>query len=101
MITSKQIQNHYNKLYSCLRNYIWPIQAVSDIADLEVEVYRSFPDKDKLDSVFSKIKNHCRDIEDDEDLKQELEGFGDILNKATNIYSKLDKRVEVTDNEDK
>lgn len=94
MITAKKIQNEYVGLYACLRNYIWPIQAVSDIADLELECYRAFPNTEKVKSLLESVKCHCKDIEEDEELAESINSFTDILNNCTDIYSKLDKRVE-------
>lgn len=94
MITAKQIQASYNNLYACLRNYIWSIQAVSAIADLEVESYRAFPDKDKLERAYKSVSSHCKNIEDDDKLTEQLDNFKDILNNCTDVYTKLDTRVE-------
>ena len=53
MISAKQIQNAYVDLYEKLREYIWPAHVVSKIADLEISVYRAFPDLIEIKNNFN------------------------------------------------
>lgn len=95
MVTSKQIQNLYTKLYPCLREYIWPMDNVVDIAELEIAVFDRFPDLDNIKNRFRKIEYMCKPlINDDEDLKLKLDKFNNFLDNSNTIYAKLDTRVE-------
>ena len=70
MISSKQLQNSYNRLYKCLREYIWPSDIISCIADLEIETYKAFPDLKCVRDSYNRLKFNClRYIDDDEDMK--------------------------------
>lgn len=94
MISSKQLQNSYNKLYKCLREYIWPSNVVSGIADLEIEVYRSFPDLKEVRNRYNRLKTSCFRYVDDEDMKVAFENFREILDSSDELYSKLNTRLE-------
>lgn len=95
MISSKQLQTAYNHLYKYLREYIWPANIVSHIADLEIETYKSFPDLEELSSRYNRLKSEClRYIDDDEDLKAAFEEYREILDSSNELYSKLNTRLE-------
>lgn len=95
MISSKKIQGAYNNLYACLRNYIWPINAVEDIADLEISVYQTFPDVDRIKRNFSKLEYNSKPLyKDDEDLAKSADKFRTMLDECDSIYNTLDVRVE-------
>lgn len=92
MITSKQIQNKYKNLYVCLREYIWPAKVISDIANLEISVYKAFPNISEILNNFNIVKFDCHKIaKDDEELEKVLNDFEEILSDDV-IYSKLDVR---------
>lgn len=46
MVSVKELQQEYNKLYIILREYVWPMYVVENLADLEISIYQAFPDKD-------------------------------------------------------
>ena len=95
MISAKQLQNGYNKLYRCLRNYIWPGEIVVDIADLEVSCYQTFPDLDTIQNTYNKLKYSVfRYIDDDEDMKDAFENFRQTLESSSQLYAKLNSRVQ-------
>ena len=95
MISSKQLQNAYNALYKCLREYIWPSNVVSYIADLEISVYRAFPDLKEVRNRYNQLKTSCfRYIDDDEYMKELFEDFREILESSDVLYSKLNSRLE-------
>lgn len=95
MISSKQLQNAYNTLYKCLREYIWPSNVVSCIADLEISVYRAFPDLKEVRNRYNQLKTSClRYIDDDEYMKELFEDFREILDSSDVLYSKLNSRLE-------
>lgn len=96
MITAKQLQGSYNKLYEQLRNYIWPYEAVKMIANLEVAIYSTFPIIQDIMTHFNRLSNFCHTyIKDDEDLNKSLANLSDIISESSSgIYCKLDSRVQ-------
>ena len=48
MITSSDIQVKYEKLYTFLMDFLWEFQTVQALANLEIAIFRRFPDKDEM-----------------------------------------------------
>lgn len=96
MTSSKEIQNSYINMYKYLRNYIWGFDTVERLADLEVEVYNSFPDISKIQSVFNQLYIDIRSVlDEDEELAQAVNEFKDlIMSIEGEFYLKLDKVQE-------
>lgn len=96
MISAKQLQSSYNKLYACLRNYIWPYDIVNTIAELEISVYDTFPNTSEILIHFTRLNNFCKMyLNDDEELIKALSSFDDTLKQAdSGIYAKLDVRLQ-------
>lgn len=67
MITSVQLQNAYIQMYRCMREYIWPYEAVSALADLEVSIFCAFPNMYEVRNNLAKLYTEIHDvlIEDD------------------------------------
>lgn len=83
-------------MYKYLRNYIWGFDTVERLADLEVEVYNSFPDISKIQSVFNQLYIDIRSVlDEDEELAQAVNEFKDlIMSIEGEFYLKLDKVQE-------
>lgn len=95
MLNAKLLQNSYNKLYTSLRQYIWPMHVVDMIADLEVSIYKVFPDLLEVRNHYNRLKVEClRYISDDEDMKAKFEDFREVLDSSDQVFSKLDVRLE-------
>lgn len=95
MISAKQLQNAYNKLYKGLRNYIWPGTVVDQIADLEVACYRTFPDLQEVRNSYNKLKvSFFKYIDEDEDVENAFELFQEILDSSSDLFAKLNTRLE-------
>lgn len=96
MITAKQLQNEYEKLYSSLRCYIWPYEVVCAIAALEASTYQAFPDLSVVSNNFNKLKIQCsRFVKFDDDLNDKFRSFNEIVDQGDVLYAKLDARKEV------
>lgn len=94
MITSRMLQNEYVDLYKAIRCYIWPIQVVEAIANLEIATYKSFPDVDEVKSDLNRVIYFVNlYVNDDEDLKKACDSFKERLNDSS-LYAKLDTRTE-------
>ena len=48
MITSSDIQVKYEKLYEFLMGFLWEFQTVQALANLEIAIFRRFPDKEEM-----------------------------------------------------
>lgn len=100
MISSAELQYEYTKLYALLREYLWPIDIIEVISDLEVACYTAFPDMNKVKSAFGKLRKATKEIEkEDEDLKKRLESFQTLLDGADGVYCKLNSVQEVVNDE--
>ena len=101
MITQQDLARKYVKLYECVRQYIWPVETVQDLAELEVATYERFPEieeiRKKFDVFYRDIQLECLE---DEDLNREVKAFKDIIESDDKIYSKLIKVNEVQTYED-
>ena len=56
VITSSDIQVRYEKLYKFLMEYLWEFSVVQEIADLELAIFKRFPDKDEMQRCLNKLK---------------------------------------------
>lgn len=83
------MQQGYLDLYANLRNYIWDIDIVDSIADLEERVYRAFPSVDSVQSSFDKIVKGCKSIKDDKELMSSIKGMQHAIDESDSIYVKL------------
>lgn len=93
MISAKHLQRDYNKLYKELRRIIWPYSVVEMIANLEIAIYKSFPDMEEVKRCYSTLKRACfRYIKDDEELETAFEKLSETIEDGPDIYSKLDVR---------
>ena len=48
VITSSDIQVQYEKLYKFLMEYLWEFTTVQALANLEIAIFKRFPDKDEM-----------------------------------------------------
>lgn len=95
MVSSSELQISYNHLYSEMRNYIWNVDTVISLAELEQEVYTTFPDTSKLKVKFEEVrKATALQCKEDEDLKSSIEEFADLLSKCSTWYAKLASTVD-------
>ena len=101
MVSAKEIQNCYVNMYKQVRNYVWDFDTVELLANLEAEIYSTFPNIDKLKSYFIRFKQCVKDAsKDDEELEQSIEHLEDSIDQASSIYCKLERVQEVVPNED-
>lgn len=90
VITSSDLQVKYEKLYKFLMNFLWEFQTVQALANLEIAVFKRFPDKDEMLSAIKELKRMVSQTynelsEDDEeqfqktfeDLESSIEEFED------------------------
>ena len=89
-VTAKHMQNAYNRLYCGLRNYIWPVKSVCDIAELEESVYRAFPNRTSVQSALDAVNKDCKDIvKEDKKLRASLIAMQSAIDESDTVYVKL------------
>lgn len=80
MLHNVDLQSAYVDLYTEIRRYFWPFHTVEIIADLEIEVYKSFPDIPTVERHFQRLISAVRSIyNEDEALKSAFDRFSDVL----------------------
>ncbi len=86
VITSQDIQNSYINLYYFMMDYLWDLKVVKELAELEISIYKRFPDKDEMSNCLHKlhydIQNTYNELADD--------GEGDFKK----YYEALDSTIE-------
>lgn len=96
MILSTSLQNAYVDMYKEVRNYIWGIDVVEKLAELELSVYQALPDitdiKKKFNTFYSYVKTTAKE---DNELQGALQAFRDMLDSADDVALKLTKVQEV------
>lgn len=97
VITSSDIQAKYEKLYEFLMKYLWEFAVVQDIANLEIAIFKRFPDKDEMDHALQSLKRDVHQTYSElskadmpefqeavEDLEQTIQDFD---NPGCELYS--------------
>lgn len=84
------IQHYYNKLYKELMKYIWNIDCVELIAEVQLECYKAIIDTDILQKKLEKLKSFIKsEFKDDEELKKRFETLYDAAKENEYIPYKL------------
>ena len=99
MISAVDIQNAYINLYKELRKYIWSAEMVEAIVDLEIAVYETFPDMNRIRKHFKAVKSNLYDIFHSDD-KEAAQAMKDVVSKFEEMltdevgYSRIEKVQE-------
>ncbi len=56
VITSSDIQVKYEQLYHFLMEFLWEFNTVQALADLEIAVFKRFPDKEEMQRCLRELK---------------------------------------------
>lgn len=96
MLDFIDLKTYYIDMYKEIRNYIWDFNTVECLAELEISVYRRFPDlheiRDKFKRFYSCISNICLD---DEDLDNAVTSFKNLINSTNETYARIMQPQEV------
>lgn len=96
MIGNKELQSKYNDMYIQLRNYIWDFNTIEALADVEIEVYTTFPNMKRLRSKFKALLIDIRDIYlEDGDLKKAVDTFKDFIESDEDSWARIKQVREV------
>lgn len=79
VITSSDIQVNYEKLYKFLMGFLWEFSTVQALANLEIAIFKRFPDKDEMEKCLRELKIDIAETynelaaDDEEDFKKAVE----------------------------
>lgn len=88
VITSQDIQNDYIKFYPYMMQYLWDLKTVTDLANLEIAIFKRFPDKEEMEDCIEKLEVEIRDTyrdEEDENDKEFQKAFN-LLKEDIELY---------------
>lgn len=90
MVNSTELQVSYNHLYTEMRNYIWSVDTVIALAELEEEVYSAFPNATKLNIKFNEVLGATFEARNkDKELNSAFVEFKNLLTTCDSWYVKL------------
>ena len=91
MVTAKQLQNQYIRLYTQLRQYFWPMDIVKTVVDLEIAVYQTFPSVAEIQRLITLLRSNVNRavIIPSEELNIAFDEFEDVLSTSDTMYAKL------------
>lgn len=94
MLNSADLQIAYNHLYEELRKYIWDVDTVIDIAELETSVYKAFPTYSEVSCRFTQLVDDTVScVRESEELRNVFREFQDTLQSGTSWYVALPTAV--------
>ena len=113
VITSQDIQNDYMKFYSCMMQYLWSEKAVEHLAELEISIFKRFPDKEEMSNCIRILEYDIADTYKDEEdmqakefkknfelLKEDIEDFEEVgydifkIDEVKDVDKILDEDIE-------
>ena len=77
-INSQDIQNVYMKFYTFMMQYLWNLDVVKNLANLEISIFQRFPDKEEMEKCLNALELQIKDTMKDEENpenKDFLESF--------------------------
>ena len=78
----KELKKAYIKLYSAMMKYIWPVNTVELLAELETSVCNVFPIMSDVRNNFRRLRaDVAADLRDDEDMKKAFDAFQEKIDK--------------------
>ena len=85
VITSSDIQVKYEQLYHFLMEFLWEFNTVQALADLEIAVFKRFPDKEEMQRCLRELKlsisytyNELSE-DDEEEFKETFEDLEEAI----------------------
>lgn len=106
VITSSDIQVKYEQLYGFLMDFLWEFTTVQALANLEIAIFKRFPDKDEMLRCLANLRRSIiytanELAEDDEaEFKEALDGLEDAINNYENAGCELYSVEELIDDPD-
>lgn len=103
MKSAREFRNVYERFYDCMRNYLWPYNVLEDLADVEVQIYTAFIDRDQLKRAFDKLSIAIRELrKEDKYLDKTYKELQEVIDDPdTEMYADLSRVEEVHPDADK
>lgn len=96
---TNQLKCAYNDMYSVFSDYIWNFDVVAALVDLEMEVYKLFPDLEQLHNKLDVFRRSIRDSvarsDEAEELTDAIDTFDDAVREVEDVYVKIESPKEV------
>lgn len=89
---ASQLQSCYKDFYVQFRKYLWDFDAINALAELEVELYRVFPDLEKARAKCQELKRNLSYhtvFEEDEELRGTFEELENEIQETDEICKEL------------
>ena len=91
----------YNDLYEQMRTYMWDLDVIYALVDVEIESYKAFPDMKVLEKAVSNLRYIISGYDiDDEELFAALDAYEEYYCETDDLYEKIERFREVIDHED-
>lgn len=104
IITSADLQVAYMKLYSEMMKRLWNVNTVMHLANLEISIYKRFPDKEEMAKYMGLLESDIKDTfntPDDPDAKSLKKKFELLSSKIDDFSSDTGYDIySVTSNKD-
>lgn len=106
VVTSSDIQVKYEQLYKFLMGFLWEFKVVQDLANLEIAIFKRFPDKDEMLNCLRILKTSISYTynemaeDDDEDFKTAVDKLEEAINNYEDPGFELYSVEEVIDSPD-
>lgn len=102
MISTTEYRLLYNDLYEEMRKYIWDIDVVCALAEVEIESYKTFPDlntlRDKVEDLKYLVSGY--DLKDDEALFRAIDAYDDYFGEQDDLFYEISRFEGVIQHED-
>lgn len=101
MTSTGEFKLLYNDLYEQMRKYMWDIDVIYALVDVEIESYKAFPDMAALEKAVTNLRYILSGYDlDDEDLFAALDAYEESYCDSDSLYEKIERFREVIDHED-
>lgn len=106
VITSSDLQVKYEKLYKFLMDFLWEFQTVQALANLEISIFKRFPDKDEMQRCLRELKSSIAATynelteDDEEEFQKTFEDLEKSIDEFENPGCELYGVEELVDNPD-
>lgn len=105
MISSQDFRNSYEDFYRDLREYLWPYSVLEELAEVEVDIFTSFIDFEKLQKDFKKLSQSIKEaLAEDELLSKSYANLSKLIEneyEPNDQYLIIQRVEEVNPDEDK
>ena len=102
MTASSELQSKYVDLYRFLRGYIWDFETVEKIAELEISIYKLFPDMKEVKASMTELLRKIRSTDaykNDEELKESFETLKEFAENIEDLYLDIQTFNEVIEHD--